>query len=808
MGTVLSDVRAALRSLRKHPAFTVVAVLTLALGAGVNTAIFSIVNAVLLRPLPYSQPDRLVALGDVNVRRGFAGLASTPPNYVDWRDRTTAFAEMAALNQSTFALTGFGEAEQVEALATTPNFFATFAASPALGRAFAPEDGMEGGEFVAVLSHGFWQRRFGDDRGAIGRSLTLDGRHYTIIGIMAPDFRFPAVGAGADIWVPLVLGPDIATQRGAHFLSVIGRLKAGVTLTTAQTQLTQVAAQLETAFPNTNTGWTVRARSLRDDVVGEVGPALWILFGAVGVVVLIACTNIANLTLVKAGERTIEVAIRVALGAERGRIVRQLLTESLVVAMMGGLAGLALAALTLKVFVALGPQGIPRLGQVSIDLPVLGYTAVLTIITAVVFGLAPALSASRPDLVASLRSARRGVVGSGGAAFRGGLVAGEMALALLLVAGSGALLRGFLRLRDTNPGFDAQNTLTFDLSLPETKYADGSRITAFLEALERRLHALPGVTTAGAAFGLPLSGVGFHGSFTIDGAPPPRPEDDVSADIRVASRGYFEALRIPLRRGRLFEATDLRTSPHVLLISEAMARRYWPNGDAIGKRLTTRARPGPDTIEGEVVGVVGDVHGEALGRDAGPLMYAALSQVASSGISMVIRTTSDPSALAKAARGEVAALDPALPVTELQTMEARVSSSIAQPRFYLVLLGVFATVALVLAGVGLYGVISYTVAQRIGEIGLRRALGANDGSVVRLVVGRAMGLSLLGLAIGLGVTVLTAPALARLLPGTSPLEPMVLAGDSLVLLVASLAACSLPALRAVRVDPVIAMRQD
>ena len=805
METLGQDVRYGFRMLRKNPTFTAVVILTLALGIGANTALFSVVNAVLLRPLPFSEPDRVVAVFESNPEKGFKRFSASPPNFMDWRDQNKVFSDIAAYVRSPVALTEHGEAARLRTVSASPSLFAVLGVSPFLGRPFVSEEGQRGHDHVAILSHTLWQERFGGDRRVLGQSIQLDGESYEIVGIMPAEFQFPI--SGADLWLPLSFAPNVATQRGAHYLNVVARLKPGVTVEQASDELQRIHAGLAAAYPDKDKGWTALAVDYRLAVLADVRPALLILLGAVALVVLIACANIANLLLARAGDRDREVAIRTALGAAPGRVIRQLLTESLMLSILGAAAGLAIAYWAVAIIVAHGPQNIPRFHGVRIDAQVLGFTAALAVVTGLVFGLLPAFRAVRPDVNQSLKSGVRTTGDQGGKWLRGSLVAGELAISLVLLAGAALLLRSFTNLLGVTPGFTPSNLLTFQLSLPEAAYPDGNRAAAFSDDLLQRIQALPGVRSAAVTFIRPFSGDDFSSSFEVTGAPPQSPGDEPSAELRVVSRDYFSTMQIPLLKGRSFQTSDRRGSPPVVLLSRSAEKKFFPNGDALGKVMRFGARMGYDKLQGEVIGMVGDVHDFGLDIEP-PDAYLLADQSGITEMSVVVRTVGEPASLAPMARDQVHAIDKNLPIANMATMEDVMAESLGERRFYMVLLGTFAFIALSLAAVGVYGVMSYSVSRRKQEIGIRLALGARHHQVMATVLSQAARVVGIGLAIGLIVTVAASRVIAGLLFGISATNPLILAGVAMALALVALLAGYLPARRVLKVDPIVALRYE
>ncbi|HET9795933.1 MAG TPA: ABC transporter permease [Thermoanaerobaculia bacterium] len=803
MTDLVSDLRYAWRGLRRTPSFTAVAIATVALGIGINTAVLGVVNGVLLRPFPFPRPDRLVMIREDMPEKNMLGMTASPPNFLDWRAQNRSFSDLAAYARSSDPLTGSGEPEQVDYASTTGSFFSVLGVRPALGRVYSPAECAAGKDHVAVLSHALWLRRFGGRPDAVGSTIRLGGEPYTVIGVATADLVFPL--GSHDLWTPLDFGPDVGRQRGAHYISVVGRLRDGVSLATAEAEMKGIAARLAAAYPDQDKGHTVSLRILKEQIVGKVKPALLVLTGAVTLVLLIACGNVANLLLARGARREREIAVRRALGAGRARIVRQLLTESMLLAAAGTAAGVGLAVLADRWIARFGPTDIPRLAEAGIDGAVLAATAAIAAATAILFGLAPALRATASSLPASLREtapgdrpARRRT--------RDFLVAAEMALALLLLAGAGLLVKSFANLVRVDPGFRPDHVLTFDLSL-DAKYKDPASRSAFYRDLLARLDRIPGVRASGAVFCAPLSTSSFSSSFTVEGAPVAK-SDEPSMNLRVVSPDYFSTMRIPLVAGRLFTDHDRRGGQRVLLITRSAARRFWPNGDAIGKYLRMGARPVKENVEGTIVGIVGDTRDESLSEEPAPAAYFPLDQVGVSGLTVVVRTVQRPETAGRAVRDAVGRMDADLPVVGMTSMEEVVSRSVSAPRFYAFLLAVFSAAALALAAIGIYGVLSYAVAARTREIGVRIAIGARRRDVVAMVLGGAARLAGIGLAAGLAGALLLTRLLSGILFGVKPFDPATYAAVSGILFAVALIAALLPARRASSIDPMAALRQE
>lgn len=801
METLLRDIRYGIRSLLKRPAFTAVALIALALGIGANTAIFSLVNAVLLRPLPFPESDRLVWVWG-NIRNAGSRASVSPLDFLDYRKQNKTFEQFAA----TFGvplhlnLTGSGEPERLTAAGVTGNYFQALGVRPALGRTFLLENESPGRDQVAVLSYGLWQKRFAGDPAIVNKTVTLDGKTCDVIGVMPPDFN-PQT---AELWIPINFdfSPEMK-QRKAHFLRPIGKLKAGVTLAQAQADIDAIARQLEEQYPGTNTGWSLRLVPLREQIVGNIKPTLFILFGAVGFVLLIACANVANLLLVRAAARQKEIALRTALGAGRLRIVRQLITESLLLALLGGGLGTLLAIWGVDLMVAASAGSIPPTAQVRIDATVLVFTLLIALLTGVLFGLAPALRTMKLNLSESLKEGGRGAsAGAQRNRTRSLLVVLESAIAVVLLIGAGLLVRSLIQLQNTSPGFDAHNVLTMRVDLPLQKYATPDKSANFFEQLESRVGSLPGVESVGFVTELPLSGQPNDMPFTVEGRPPVTIDQAFDADFRRVNHHYFQALRIPLLRGRNFTEQEVRQSAKVLVISDLLAREVFPNEDPLGKRLVTAIG---DRVF-EIIGIVGDVRHRALEAQPAAAMYMPTYETGWTNV--VIRTQGDPLGLAAAVRQEVQAIDPDQPVADVKTMEQWVDTSVAAPRYRTAMLGLFAMLALVLASTGIYGVMSYSVAQRTHEIGVRMALGARQLDVLKLVVRQGMSRVVIGVGLGLVGAIALTRVMTTLLFGVSAKDPVTFAAVATLLSVVALVACYIPARRAAKVDPLVALRYE
>jgi Acidobacterial duplicated orphan permease len=812
MDRILSDIRLALRRLRRTPGFTLVAVLTLALGIGANTAIFSVVNAALLRPLPYPDAQRIVQL--YATRDGDVSTVS-PPDFTDWREQAGVFQGMAAFNSgSDFTLTGTGAPERMAGAQVTADFFSVLETPPAVGRGFTPSDAVVGQNKVVILSYSLWQQRFGGRPDIVGQSMELNRVRYVVVGVMPRDFEYPQ---GARLWTPLAFtAEDLATQRGAHYLFVIARLRPSVSIEQAQAAMRAVSERLALQYPKTNKEWRATAVPMREALVGDVRPALLILLGAVGLVLLIACVNVANLLLARSMARGRELAIRTALGAGRSAIVRGILTESVLLAVLGGAAGLVVATWATSALVALQPDAIRGLGPVRIDGTVLGFTILLVLLTGFLFGLLPALQASNiADVSGRLKEGSRSA--TGGREWwraRGVLVGVEMALAVMLLAGAGLLIRSFVRLVQTDPGFRTEHILTFDLSLPDASYPKPEQSDAFFTRLLTDVRALPGVEDASGIYGMPLTDFSYQISVhSLDGRVLSSDEQDAlaSPQIRVVAPDYFDVLGIRTLHGRSITDVDNATAPRAVVVNQTAARLYWPGEEAVGRDITigTSLGLGRGRAGGTVVGVVADTKDFGPGETTKPELFLSHSQMPVTFMSIVVRTTSPNSdALLSSIRERLRAIDPNVPIYQARTIDQLLGESVARPRFYMLLLGAFALCALVLAAIGIYGVMAYVVGQRTHEIGVRMALGARGTQVLHEVVARGMRPAVVGLVLGLAGALALTGVLSKLLYGVSATDPLTFVGVAIVLGAVALLANWIPARRAARVDPAIALRSE
>lgn len=810
MDAWLKDLRYSIRRLTRAPGFAAIVVLTLALGIGANSAIFSVVNGVLLRPLAYREPAQLVTVEHFYASLNNLEAPISVPGFRDYSARQHIFQSTAAQTGWAPSLTGKGDPARIQGTRATARLFSTLGVSPLLGRTFAPDEDQPGKPRVVVLSWGFWQRVFAGDRGVLGKTVFLDNEPYEVIGVMGPEFRAFFDGQ-SELWAPLVFRPEQFTNdnRTNEFLSFTGRLAPGVTPTVAQRDMSAFAEQLKREYPdNYGAQWTLLVTPLLEEGTSGIRPALYILLGAVGFVLLIACGNVANLFLARAASRAKEVAVRSALGAEWWQLVRQLLTESVVVSVAGGIVGLALSWLALRALVAFNPTNLPRVQDIRIDPAVLIFTFALAIVTGLVFGLAPALQAVRTNLQATLKEGGRTSGGGSGHNVRRALVVAETALALTLLAGAGLLIRSFARIQGIDPGFQAERVLTFNLSLPNTKYPSDTQRIAFFEQLLPRLAAVPGVEAIGTTSNVPFGGNWSTGSFSVEGYQAPQGQPGPWGDIRVVSTGFFETLRVPVRSGRVFTPQDRAGAPRVVVVDEGLVRRYWPNENAIGKRITFDDAADSTAQWLEIVGVVGHTKHEGLDAEARVQVYMPLLQQGLPFSDVVVRTRGDPEAMVSALRANVQEMDRDLPLSRVSTVERLISESFGQRRFSMFLLGLFAALALVLASIGIYGVMSYSVAQRSHEMGLRMALGAARGTVVKLILNQGLSLVALGVGIGLVGAFALTRVLRTQLFGVEATDPVTYVLVTLLLTFVAVIATLGPALRATRVDPIVALRQE
>jgi len=822
MGTFLQDLRYGGRVLRKNPGFTFIAVITLALGIGANTAIFSVVNAVLLRPLPYEQPDRLVYLSERHPK--YLEMSISYPDFADWRGQNHVFENIGVVNYRDYNLTGRGEPERLRTGQASADLFSALRVQPKLGRLFSNEEDRVGAAAVVVLSHELWQRRFGGDPQILDQALTLNDRPYTVIGVMQPDFTF---SRRTELWVPvgqLADQPSIKTRDNHPGPRGVARLKEGVSLEQARAELDAIAAQLEQQYPDSNKGVGARIIPLLENYVSDVRRALWILLGAVGLVLLIACANVANLMLARAASRQREMAVRVALGASRWRVIRQLLTESLVLAVAGGALGLLIAEWGVQLILAFSAGSIPRTSEIGLDSRVLVFTIAVSMLTGIIFGLAPALQASRTDVQDALKETARSVTG-GRHRLRQVLVVAEVSLTLVLLIGAGLLIRSFYRLQQVNPGFVEEHALSFRVQLPLLKYPGEQQWLNFYQQVTEKLRSLPGVNAVALTSRVPMDENDWQSGFRVVGEAPPPPGQGPSMEVSIVGPDYFRMMGIPLLRGRDFTEQDNRSSVNEekvrnlemgerlraglksIIVDEEFARRHWPNADPVGKQILWGSGQNDPPVT--VIGVVGRVKLYSPNEPAGfPQGYFPFLEMPDNGMSFVVKTTLEPERTIAAARQQVQEVDPAQPIYDIKTLSARRAESIAPQRFNLLLLGVFAAVAFTLAVVGIYGVMSYAVTQRTHEIGLRMALGAQTRDVLKLVVGQGMMLIAVGVGLGLVGAFAVSRLLESLLFGVSATDIATFGSTAVLMAGVALGACFVPARRAAKVDPMVALRYE
>jgi putative ABC transport system permease protein len=821
MQKIWQDLRYGARVLLKNPGITFVVILALALGIGANTAIFSVIDAVLLRPLPYEDSDRLVFLNETS--KVMDEISISYPNFTDWRNQNDVFEKIGVYNRSSYNLTGAGEAERIITGQMSADLFAALRVNPAVGRIYTNDEDKPGGSPVVVLSYGLWQRHFGGLSSILNQPITLNGKSYTVIGVMPQTFQFPS---RVEMWVPVgqLSGEPGWQQRGNHpGLYGVGRLKPGVSFAQAKAEMDTIGANLEKQYNESNAGNGVGTRPLLEVFVGDIRWTLWVLFGAVAAVLLIACANIANLLLARAQSRQKEMAIRAAMGAGRWRIARQLLTESVLLALIGGTLGLLIARWGIALILYISPDAIPRAGEISLDWRVLVFTIGISIATGILFGLVPALQAGVVDVHETLKETGRGT--SGRHWLRSSLVVVEVATTLVLLIAAGLMIRSFYRLQRVNPGFSYEHLTSFSVALPEKKYASVEQREQFYVRLLDNLRGLPGVESSAAASGLPLGNNGWQTSFTIDGRPlPPRNETPLM-EACLVTPDYFRAMNIPLKRGRYFDDHDDRSALagkdlskltevekeiaalNAIVIDEEFAHRYWPNEEAVGQRikLGTDAKAPVLTVQG----VVGRVKMEGLSQDSKRVQgYFPFAQIPSGGMTVILKASGDPNQLIAAVRQQVKAIDPDQPIYSIRTMDEIRAESVASERLILTLLSIFACIALVLAIVGIYGVMSYSVTQRTHEIGIRMAIGAQPRDVFRMVIGQGMMLALIGVAIGLLLAFALTRLMTTMLFGVAPTDPATFAAIAVLLTVVALVACYVPGRRATKVDPVVSLRYE
>ena len=808
MHTLLNDLRHGVRLLARAPGFTVIAVAALAIGIGANTAIFSVVNTLLIQPPPYETPDRLAVIWEHNLPRDRKNNVISPGNFIHWREMQQSFVDLAAVggrpdNPLKVTLTGNGDPEEIRMQSVSASFFPLLGVNAAQGRVFSAEEDRPQSR-VAVMSHRLWTRRYGGDPNILQKSITLQGIPFTVVGIMPPGFSY--MDKTVEIWLPIGFSAESRTPRG-RWLTSLGRLKPGVTFEQAQTDMARVHEELTRLFPQFNTGWTARVVPLTDELTGGIKPALLVLLGAVGFVLLIACANVANLLLARATSRQRELAVRAALGAARGRIARQLIAEGLVLAVAGGVAGLLLAwwAIHLARVAVAERLPIQRLDAVQLDGWVLLFTLVASLVSGVLFGIVPALSASGAALTDALKEGGRTGSGRRGKHTRNVLAVVEIALALVLLVGAGLLVRSFIRLLNVDPGFNSQRVVTMNISLPRSRYPEPAQLIQFYQRLLDRADALPGVEASSANSFLPLTGLGAATGFEVVGWPKPEPGAGPVCDVRVIANDYFKVMGIPLIKGRLFEQDEALDSKDKVIVNATLAAKYWPNEDPIGKRIKISWN---DDREDEIIGVVGDVRHLALETEPRPMTYWPYPRFPYNGMALAIRTKNDPLSIAQSVVSIVREQDPNLAVAGIKTLEELVDDSVAQRKLTMVLLGVFAGAAMLLAGVGIYGLIGYTVSQRTQEIGIRMALGAKAGDVLRMVLRQAAMLAGAGIVLGAVGAALLTRFMAGMLYQVEPLDVTTFAAVAAVLAGVALLAAFVPGRRAARVDPVIALRAE
>lgn len=800
MSGLRQDLKYGIRMLFKKPAFTAVVVLTLALSISSTTVVFSVVNALLLRSLPYSNADQLINVWSVfkSNNKAYASAA----NFREWQERNQSFQSLAAYDSLKLNLTGGDRPEAIDVALVTANLFPLLGVQPVRGRGFRTEEEQPATNKVAVISDGLWQRRFGADAGVVGKPLVLDGDSYTVIGIMPPRFSFPEK---IDVWLPLSFVPEELADRGYNHLAVVGRLKPGVELRQAQAEMSAIMDEQVRKYPNENAGRSMRLLTFQQNLVGDIRMALWILSGAVFLVLLIACANIANLLMARATTRQKDIAIRIGLGAGRRRLIQQLLIESLLLSLFGGAMGLIFAYGGLKVLTSVGPTNIPRLSEVTIDARVLAFTLVISLLTGVIFGLIPALQATKPEINEWLKDGQRSASGGpGGKRARSWLVVTEMALALILLIAAGLLIKSFLILWQVEPGFNPHNVITMAISPSPPKYNTQRDFVILCQRVLEQVKSTPGVDAVGVVNQLPFSGRNLGLNFTVGGQPPVKPEDTASANFRLVSPGYLQAMGIPLKRGRDFNDHDTRDSTPVALINETLAKHYFANEDPIGKQLNIEGQQAPR----EIVGIIGDVKQIKLDAEVKSEIYVPFFQIAVPAMNIVVRTTTDPGSMTSAVLQQISRVDPDQPVYQVKTMDEYLGESMAQRRLSTVLLGVFAALALILAALGVYGMMSYLVSQRTREIGVRMALGARQLDILKLVVRHGMWLSILGIAVGVAAALLLTRIMTSSLYGISASDPLTYVGISALLALIALLACLIPARRALKVDPIIALRYE
>lgn len=815
--TAAKDLRFAARMLGRSPGFAAVAVITLALGIGANTAIFSVIDAALLQPLPYKDPEHLMIVWEKNDKEPDHHNTVAPPNFLDWQNQNDSYSGMAAIADERDNLTGGGQPQQVVVQLVSANFFSVLGVNPIIGRAFAPENDQKGKDNVVVLSNAFWKERFGADPGIIGKTLDLNGHSQTVIGVAPEKFDWfikqgSLTTAKPQIWSPFVFPAEFHNRKDVgRFLTVVARLKPGVTRPQAQAQMDTIAARLIQQYPDYNAQWGISLVPVREQISGDLRPALLILFAAVGFVLLIACANVSSLLLTRAAGREREIAIRTAIGASRWRIARQLLTESALLALIGGGIGVTLAVWGTNALLAASPENLLDLRSIHIDLRVLAFAGGATLLAAFLFGFLPSFISAHSKISQTLKEGGRGTsTGRHRRVLRSAFVVSQMALALVLLAGSGLMIRSFVGLLGVDPGMNTRNLLTFTVALSESKYNTDQKTLGFFQQLLAQLARLPGVRSVSMDSCPPLSGLGSATAVHIIGQPDRALMDLPVAAVRVVGPEYFRTMGIPLRSGREFNSRELTEMRHVVIINQAFADRYLQGTNPLGQKavIYMKSLEESGNTPSEIIGVVGDVRLMGLDTPPEPAVYWPHPELVFTRMTILVRTTNDPLALVSAARSEVLQLDQEQPISNVGTMEQLLADSVSRSRFTTLLLGLFAAIALVLATVGIYGVIAYMVTQRTQEIGMRMALGASPRDVLRLVLGQGTRLTLLGVAIGVVAAFLLTRLMASLLFGISATDPLTFAGVAILLIVVALAACYIPARRAMRVDPIVALRYE
>ena len=808
LDSLLQDIRNSLRRLLKKPGFSVVAISILALGIGANTAIFSVINAVLLRSLPYNNPEQLVWIWENNLSSNIKREPVSLPDFLDWKQGNQSFQDMAAFAPWLPILTGEGEPERIACGIVSSNFFSVLQSEVVLGRTFLPEEGQRGKNRVVILSYGIWQRRFGSDKHVLEKSITLNGIPHTVVGVMPASFQYPVPDDRntVELWVPLGYSAEQMPRR-LDFLNVIGKLKPGVSPPAAQADLATTAARLEQQYPETNAGWGVDVITLQERFTGDVRPPLILLSIAVGLLLLVACANVANLLLIQSAAREKEVAIRVALGATRRRLAQQLLTESMLLALVASAFAILLAWLGTRLLVAFGPVNVPRITEARLDLRVLCFTLLLSLLTGILFGLVPALRISPGGINQTLReSGRTSGEGASGRFVRGVLAVSEIALVLMLLIGCGLMVKSFIRLQSIAPGFDTERLLTFEMTMPRTRYRQAQQQVSFIRNVLDRIMSLPGIRAAATATTVPFAGQVPITDLNIEGRPT-LPSGHVSdAQMQVVSSSYFYTMGISLQRGRLFEERDSEKAEGVVVINEAMAERYWPGEDPLGKRVTLEDLESGDWLR--VIGVVGNVRQVGMDSQPYPQLYRVYTQNPRIDLAFMVRTDLDPATVAPAIRGEVLAEDKDQALHNVRTMKEVISDSLSRPRFNTQLMSILTAVSIVLMVVGVYGVVSYSVTQRTHEIGVRMALGADKRDIFKIVAAQALKLALVGTVVGLAFAFALTRLMSSLLFEVSATDRLTFIGVPVMVTVVVLAACYVPARRATKVDPVVALRYE